>query len=75
MQTFQFAVFDDASQNIQNATGPIDDGYIANAVGSLPGDPLCCAGPEPLDDGKPAAPADQHVFHYLQYQCTSSIAF
>ena len=55
LQTFMFAVFDDASENIQNATGPIDDGYIANAVGSLPGDPLCCAGPEPLDDGKPAA--------------------
>ena len=46
------AVFDDADENIQNATGPIDDGYIANSVGSLPGDPLCCAGPEPLDDGK-----------------------
>ena len=46
-----FAVFDDASENIQNLTGPIDDGYIANAVGSLPGDPFCCAGPEPEDDG------------------------
>lgn len=47
-----FAVFDDASQNIQNATGPIDDGYITNVVGALPGDALCCAGPEPLDDGE-----------------------
>ncbi|DBA78463.1 hypothetical protein WJX79_001206 [Trebouxia sp. C0005] len=50
-QTFQLAVFTDASQNIQNATGPIDDGYIANSVGSIAGDPFCCAGPEPLDDG------------------------
>ena len=47
-----FAVYDDASQNIQNATGPIDDGYITNVVGALPGDALCCAGPEPLDDGE-----------------------
>ena len=46
-----FAVFTAASQNIQNATGPIDDGYITNVVGALPGDALCCAGPEPLDDG------------------------
>ena len=46
------AVFTDASQNVQNETGPIDDGFIANAVGSGPSDPLCCAGPEPLDDGK-----------------------
>ncbi len=53
LQTFQLAVFTDASQNIQNATGPIDDGYIANSVGSIAGDPFCCAGPEPLDDGKP----------------------
>jgi len=52
LQTFQLAVFTDASQNIQNATGPIDDGYIANSVGSIAGDPLCCAGPKPLDDGK-----------------------
>ncbi len=47
-----FAVFTDADQNIQAQTGPIDDGYIANSVGSLPGDPFCCAGPEPLDNGK-----------------------
>ncbi len=53
LQTFQLAVFTDASQNIQNATGPIDDGYIGNSVGSIAGDPFCCAGPEPLDDGKP----------------------
>ena len=51
LQTFMFAVFDDASESVQNATGPIDDGYIANAVGSLPGDPFCCAGPEPEMDG------------------------
>ena len=50
-QTFMFAVFDDASESVQNATGPIDDGYIANAVSSLPGDPFCCAGPEPEMDG------------------------
>ena len=50
MQTFMLAVFDDPSQGSQNETGPIDDGYIANAVGSLPGDPFCCAGPEPEDD-------------------------
>lgn len=50
-QTFMFAVFDDAAESVQNATGPIDDGYIANAVGSLPGDPFCCAGPEPEMDG------------------------
>ena len=52
MQSFMFAVYEDASQNIQNATGPIDDGYITNVVGALPGDALCCAGPEPLDDGE-----------------------
>lgn len=46
-----FAVYDEASQNIQNATGPIDDGYITNVVGALPGDALCCSGPEALDDG------------------------
>ena len=46
-----FAVYEEASQNIQNATGPIDDGYITNVVGALPGDALCCAGPEALDDG------------------------
>ena len=46
-----FAVYETAEQNIQNATGPIDDGYITNVVGALPGDALCCAGPEPLDDG------------------------
>ncbi|KAA6422589.1 MAG: hypothetical protein FRX49_07450 [Trebouxia sp. A1-2] len=50
-QTFMLAVFTEESQNVQNETGPIDDGFIANAVGSLPSDPLCCAGPEPLDDG------------------------
>ena len=52
LQTFQLAVFTNASQNIQNATGPIDDGFIANSVRSIAGDPYCCAGPEPLDDGK-----------------------
>lgn len=48
-----FAVFEEAEQNIQNATGPIDDGYITNVVGALPGDALCCSGPEALDDGMP----------------------
>lgn len=52
LQTFMLAVFSEESQNIQDETGPIDDGFIANAVGSLPSDPFCCAGPEPLDDGK-----------------------
>ncbi|KAL3147413.1 hypothetical protein ABBQ38_014479 [Trebouxia sp. C0009 RCD-2024] len=51
MQSFMFAVYTEASQNIQNATGPIDDGYITNVVGALPGDALCCSGPEKLDDG------------------------
>lgn len=51
LQSFMFAVYEEASQNIQNATGPIDDGYITNVVGALPGDALCCAGPEALDDG------------------------
>jgi len=50
LQTFMLAVFTEQSQNVQNETGPIDDGFIANAVGSLPSDPLCCAGPEPFDD-------------------------
>ncbi len=50
------AVFTEESQNVQNETGPIDDGFIANAVGSLPSDPLCCAGPEPLDDGTAPTP-------------------
>ena len=48
-----FAVYTEAEQNIQNATGPIDDGYITNVVGALPGDALCCSGPEALDDGMP----------------------
>lgn len=48
-----FAVYEEAEQNIQNATGPIDDGYITNVVGALPGDALCCSGPEALDDGMP----------------------
>ncbi len=51
LQTFMLAVFTEEDQNIQDETGPIDDGFIANAVGSLPSDPFCCAGPEPLDDG------------------------
>ena len=46
-----FAVYTEAEQNIQNATGPIDDGYITNVVGALPGDALCCEGPEKLEDG------------------------
>ena len=48
-----FAVYTEAEQNIQNATGPIDDGYITNVVGALPGDALCCSGPDALDDGTP----------------------
>ncbi len=56
LQTFMLAVFTEESQNVQNETGPIDDGFIANAVGSLPSDPLCCAGPEPLDDGTAPTP-------------------
>lgn len=55
LQSFMFAVYTEASQNIQNATGPIDDGYITNVVGALPGDALCCSGPEKLDDGMPQA--------------------
>ena len=55
LQSFMFAVYEEASQNIQNATGPIDDGYITNVVGALPGDALCCSGPEKLDDGMPQA--------------------
>lgn len=54
LQTVMMAVFTDESQNIQNLTGPIDDGYIANAVGSIGSDPYCCEGPEPLDDGNSA---------------------
>lgn len=53
LQSFMFAVYEEAEQNIQNATGPIDDGYITNVVGALPGDALCCSGPEALDDGTP----------------------
>lgn len=53
LQSFMFAVYTEAEQNIQNATGPIDDGYITNVVGALPGDALCCSGPEALDDGMP----------------------
>ena len=76
VQTFMMAVFDDASENIQNATGPIDDGYIANAVGSDPSDPYCCAGPEPLDDGElDAAPnaaiLKRVVLHYVN-SCSSA---
>ena len=56
LQTFMLAVFTEESQNVQNETGPIDDGFIANAVGSLPSDPLCCAGPKPLDDGTACTP-------------------
>lgn len=48
------AVFTSEDQNVAGESGPIDDGFITNAVGSLPGDPYCCTGPEPepdTDDG------------------------
>lgn len=41
------AVFTTEDQNVAGESGPIDDGFITNAVGSLPGDPYCCTGPEP----------------------------
>ena len=44
------AVFTTEDQNVAGESGPIDDGYITNAVGSLPGDPYCCTGPEPEPD-------------------------
>ena len=58
------AVFTTEDQNVAGESGPIDDGYITNAVGSLPGDPYCCTGPEPefgTDDGRPAYYLLQHA--------------
>lgn len=44
------SVFTSEDQNVAGESGPIDDGFITNAVGSLPGDPYCCDGPEEGED-------------------------
>lgn len=51
MQTFMMVINGNDTGLPDPSPGPTDDGYIAVAVKSVPQDPLCCGGPEKLEDG------------------------
>ena len=53
MQTFLMAVESSNSSVPGRLPGPTDDGYISDALRSVPQDPFCCAGPEKTRLGEP----------------------